>query len=106
MEQKIITIEEIDKLLTYPTITTYLHIDKEGEFNRCRTFKVQAIEYTIVWWKNISYLHIGNAIIPFTNAKITNTWPHNTKNDIQFLYQGSVVCILPIDFWNNNVDTE
>lgn len=57
--------------------------DKDG-FNRAFEFTVRGVKYKIIWWCNTSYLHIGEAFLPFGWLEISGTWPNGFKNNIQF----------------------
>jgi hypothetical protein len=89
------TIEELDKVLTHPNIQLALVAEKAGEFNRNRTFTLNGKEYTIEWWANISYLHIGSGVIvPFDSVKQRGTWPIMSKLNLQFYDAQSRVCCI------------
>jgi len=62
-------------------------------------FSVRGANYTIEWWSNISYLHCGELIIPFTRLSYLGTWPNSFKHNLQFYYHGDVCAILPVEEW-------
>ena len=61
----------------------YINIDKYG-FSRTIAFILRSVTYKIEWYSNISYLYIGEVIIPFINIEHTNTYPHNYKSELRF----------------------
>jgi len=92
-------IEEIDTLLDYPTITVKETKPDDGRyFNRNRVFIVNGKEYKIRWYINLSYLFYEDLTIPFVSMRRQNTWPHNSKMNLQFYDKNNeVCCILKID---------
>lgn len=90
------TIEDLNKILEYKTI---INTTKEtSDFNRNISFIVKDRAYIIEWYCNSSTLHIDDLSIPFHYAKLSNTWPHKSKMNIQFYDEsGNVCCILKID---------
>jgi len=103
------TIEQLDKVLDYPTIEA-VELGKlpDEYFERRRKFVVDGHEYMIEWWANISYLHVpGGAIIPFHTVKQSNTWPRRSKMNLQFYYgMDQVCCILKIEDWAKQSDPD
>ena len=93
------TIEDLDRSLSYPTIMVIPSKNKGPEhFERMRKFIVFGKEYTIEWWKNISYLFIDGVQIPFYGMQISNTWPNRSKMNLQFYDdRDEVCCVLKIE---------
>ena len=98
----IFSIENLDMVLNYPTITLNKTVAPEGSFfNRTREFEVNDILYRIEWWCNGSYLYCGNITVPFNSVCLKNTWPHNSKMNLQFYdADNQVCCVIKIDDWN------
>jgi len=71
-----IDLEEIFKLLEECDCNPkYIDIDKISGFSRTIEFKTKYIKCWIMWWKNISYLHIGDKYsnqFPFTKIAASN----------------------------------
>ena len=95
---EVITLEQIDKILEYPTIKNIAKVGDEY-FKRWRHFTVGEHQYRIEWWKNVSYIHCpGNVIVPFHRMRVTNTWPNHSKMNLQFEYGNTdTCCIIKID---------
>ena len=89
-------VEELDKVLAHPNIELHPVTERPSEFNRNRVFTLNGKEYTIEWWVNISYLHIGrDVIIPFDTVKQCGTWPIRSKLNLQFYdIEKRVCCII------------
>lgn len=93
------TIEQLDKILSYPSIERQPTPKPDKYFDRYRHFRVGNNEYHIAWFVNISYLHgQGEITIPFARAELSNTWPHSSKMNIQLYDEHNNICgILKID---------
>ena len=93
------TLEVLDKILSYPTIKKLPTPNPAKYFERFRYFSVGGYEYSIEWYRNIRYLSTpGNVLVRFEEAKLSNTWPHASKMNIQFYDEhGGICCILNID---------
>lgn len=90
------TIEELDNVLAHPNIQLAPITKKPGEFNRDRIFTLNGKEYHIEWWVNISYLYIGNVVVPFHRVRRANTWPIMSKRNLQFYdVHDQVCCVIP-----------
>ena len=89
-------IEELDKVLIHPNIQIEPTSERPGEFNRNKVFTLNGNEYTIEWWVNISYLHIGrDVIIPFDFVRQQGTWPIRSKLNLQFYdIEKRVCCVI------------
>ena len=87
------TIEDLDKLLEYPTVGVLPTPNPDKYFDRYRHFKIGNDKYYIEWWRNICYLHgPGNITVPFVRAKRSNTWPNHSKMNIQLYDKDNNVC--------------
>lgn len=64
--------------------TKPINIDKQG-FYRDVEFTINNIMYVVNWFKNVSYLKIGNdrrnSFIQFTEINLNETWPLLDKNE-------------------------
>ena len=90
------TIEEIIKVLNseYYGVQSKLKVKYDedlpnGEVGLNRKIEViseNGEKFYIMWWKNISYLHYVNAIIPFTDIKISSSFPNNSKLNLVLNY--------------------
>ena len=61
----------------------YVNIDEHG-FSRTIAFILRSVTYKIEWYSNISYLYVGEMIVPFINVEHTDTYPHNYKSELRF----------------------
>jgi hypothetical protein len=91
------TIEELDKVLSHPNIQVEAVPDTPGEFQRNRWFTLNGKRYCIEWWCNISYLHVGSMIVPFQRVKQAGTWPIMSKLNLQFYDSRDAVCCVIAD---------
>lgn len=102
------SIENLDKVLSYPSITVKPFDDSPPHFERNREFYVYDTKYRIEWWANCSYLFSPDGlIIPFDYVLLSNTWPHRSKMNMQFYTDGvsSPTCILKIeDYPQDNLE--
>jgi len=74
--------------------------DEAGLNRRIDVIAENGEEFYIMWWCNISYLHYGKAIIPFTDIKISSSFPNNSKLNLVTNYNNSdSTFILPIRSW-------
>ena len=73
------TIEQLDRVLDYPTIEVEPFKEDGVHFERRRKLTVDGRRYEIEWWKNISYIHYDGLTIPFDRVKQSNTWSHRSK---------------------------
>jgi len=102
MSTKIISIEDLDKVLMHPNIVQ-LRSGKFSEelFERQRSFQInqsgQVFNYVVEWYKNISYLYVGGVQVPFHTVVQSGTWPNRKKLNLQFYYHGEVAAILGIE---------
>jgi len=95
------TIEDLDRILDYPTIEVATVIEEPAKFIRVREFEVDGNKFSIEWWANLSYLKIDDTlIIPFDTAELTNTWPNRSKMNIQFQYKGHTCVVLKVDSYD------
>ena len=79
-------------------ITGGYNPESKTDFDRTIKFSVRGKDYEIEWYKNISYLYIGEVKIPFYNVSVSGTWPNRFKNNLQFVYAGGeTICIMPIE---------
>jgi len=75
--------------------------------HRVFVFEINNVEYVIEWWNNISYLMAGvswdNSVytsqltVIFTELDINGFWPHNSKLDLNFSYDGETCAILRLE---------
>lgn len=92
------SIEALDKALDYPTIKVESSSLPKGNFDRIRLFTALGESYRIEWWMNTCYLIHGNLQIPFVSVRQSNTWPNNSKMNLQFYDRGiEVCCVVKID---------
>jgi hypothetical protein len=101
-EQGCIAREELEQLLSKSDgikIIGWINPDKYG-FARDFKFLVKDKEYIIEWWTNLCELKVDGLIIPFTNVYLDDTWPNNSKLNLQFYNGKSSPCaILPVEFY-------
>ncbi len=91
------TLEELDAVLDYPTLTVTHAAMGDESFNRIRQFEVNGQYFFIAWWKNRSYLHTGELTIPFETIEQSNTWPHASKMNLQFYDDNNLCAILKLE---------
>ncbi len=92
------TLEDIDSVLSHKAITNLSNPNPPEFLDRNRYFMALGAKYCIEWWANISYLHIGSVFVPFFSVNVSNTWPNNSKNNLQFYNEaGGICCVLPIE---------
>lgn len=80
-------IETLEKVLrSNPCIENVRKPEKieRSDFIREFHFDIRGKSYSIEWWKNIMYLHIGEAFIPFKHVTINGCWPDKFKNHLVF----------------------
>ena len=96
-----ITLEQIDTVLDYPTIEI---VNKESTFKRKgrnRFFVVNDRTYRIEWYVNQGFLYYNDLTIFFNYLKRDNFYPHRSKMDLRFLDNiNETVAILQIDWYD------
>lgn len=104
------TFEEVEDALSYHTLTTTRGPEPEdaaGFFNRVFFTECNGTTIKIVWFKNISHLHIEgvDGQINFERVVLQNTWPNaNAKMNLQFYYKGEVVFVWRIEKYREDTD--
>jgi hypothetical protein len=93
------TFEQLEILMTDDRINGKpINIDDYG-FSRQFGFNVDGADYEIKWFRNQSTLTSGFLMVKFHHAEISNTWPNNSKMNIQFYDErNEVVAVLPIEW--------
>jgi len=79
----------------------------DTDFVREFNFTIRSMDYKIMWWTNIMYLHIGEALIPFNHITINGNWPDgfkshlvfNTRPPKDYLDHPTHVAIIPLEEW-------
>ena len=99
---KSVGIDKVLKVLSFNLIVNINTLNPNKYFDRVNRFSTSLnkdIVMRIEWWDNISYLIVesNEMKIPFDNLEISGTWPNGYKNNIQFSYNGSVCCIIPLE---------
>ena len=74
----------------------WINPDEDG-FSREFAFEVRDKQYVIVAFANLSYLFAGELMIVFDSIRFDGCWPNEFKNNLSFLYRGTVVAVLPVD---------
>ncbi len=89
------TVEKILKSSKYIQFNGWINPDQYG-FSRTCSFAVRGVEYKIEWYFNYSTLYCGEMLTLFDNFRISDTWPHHYKNNLQFYRRGEVCAVIPI----------
>ena len=93
-------IEELDKVLDYPGLTVRKAACGKEMFERLRSFEINGQYYSIEWWANAMYLHVGlmsELVVSFSHVAQSNTWPHRSKMNFQFYNNGEICAVLKIE---------
>lgn len=88
------SIEDLDKALEHSSIKVHKKNENGELFSRIRVFDINNELYKITWYSNICYLRYNHLTIPFQYAKQSNTWPNNSKQNLQFYDGGDAVCCI------------
>lgn len=72
---------------------------KPDKYGFCRTyqFEVRGATYEIEWHCNYSELRCGEMLVLFDDLRISNTWPHHFRNNLQFYRHGQICCVIPVE---------
>jgi hypothetical protein len=72
-------------------------LDENHNIDRKIEFTVNNTPYAITWWCNQCYLKTGDILILFNDLEIANSWPHESKMNIQFHNNNDdCVCVIKI----------
>lgn len=96
--------ERIENILTssqYIQFNGWINPDGISGFSRICSFAVRGVEYKIEWYCNYSSLFCGEMLVIFDNFRISGTWPHHFKNNIQFYRNGEICAVIPIEEYPN-----
>lgn len=91
------TLDALEKVLTHPNIILLPVTGTPGKLNRDRSFVLYGMLYRIEWWVNLIYLHHGGAMVVADSVEQSGTWPNSAPLNLQFSYQGSVVCVVELE---------
>lgn len=86
-------IQEIDTMfdvLVLAGLTPKREALDDDLFERQIAFSALGVDYWIVWWSNMAYLHVGSkyrAVIPFNSVRPDHLWPAH-RNGLVFDVDG------------------
>ena len=100
-KRKTIPLDDLDKVLSHPSVNAYLGDDSTQTGIRHKSFAIDGRTFKIEWWTNICYLYADGLTVPFDWVRVSNTWPNRAKLNLQFYRNGDTtpICILPIEVW-------
>ena len=67
-----------------------------ASYNRIIEVSALLSDFKIEWWKNISYVFIGEIQIPFDAVDVSDCWPNKFKSNISFRRNDQTCCIIPL----------
>ena len=91
-------IEELDNALAHHTISVTRFAAGNETFERIREVRVGDRAVMIEWWPNVCYLHTpDNLTVIFNSLKQSNTWPNESKMNLQFYDKRGICAILKLE---------
>jgi hypothetical protein len=98
---KSFSLYDLDKVLEHKNIKVEKPKSEESSERRTRRFTINDKSYKIDWYHNGCILEHNEVIIPFSKVAKKNTWPTDSKMNLQF-YIGcdyELCCIISIEKW-------
>lgn len=94
---KSFSLYDLDKALRHKKIEVEKLPITDGLY-RLRRFRLNSKSYKITWYANTCYLEHNNVLVQFRKVVQKNTWPTNSKMNLQFYNDcNKICCIISIE---------